>query len=122
MSEYRAIIEEKPGYVHAIATGERTPENTLRFLREVAEACARSGRESALLELRFSGESLDATSIFQVISQRSAAGSKLRRVAYIDASGHPDKARFAETVALNRGVNVRLFADVAAAERWLSNA
>jgi hypothetical protein len=26
---------------------------------------------------------------------------------------------FAETVAINRGVNVRLFANVAAAEEWL---
>jgi hypothetical protein len=29
-------------------------------------------------------------------------------------------ARFAETVAVNRGVNVRLFESVATAERWLS--
>jgi len=29
-------------------------------------------------------------------------------------------ATFAETVAINRGVNVRLFESAAAAERWLS--
>jgi hypothetical protein len=28
---------------------------------------------------------------------------------------------FAETVAVNRGVNVRLFQDVAAAAQWLSD-
>jgi hypothetical protein len=32
------------------------------------------------------------------------------------------KARFAETVAINRAVNVRLFRDVAEAARWLESA
>jgi hypothetical protein len=34
----------------------------------------------------------------------------------------PEGARFAETVALNRGVNVRLFAGVEEARRWLDAA
>jgi chromosome condensin MukBEF MukE localization factor len=120
VTEYRATIEDKPGYVHATVTGERTPENALRFLREVTEACARCGKEAALLEMRFTGASLDATSIFQVISERSPSGARLRRIAYVQATGDPQKARFAETVAVNRGVNVRLFDNVADAEKWLA--
>jgi hypothetical protein len=69
--------------------------------------------------MRFTGPSLGRSDIFQVVSQRSPQGAKLRRIAYIEA-GDPDMARFAETVALNRGVNVRLFESVTDAEKWLS--
>lgn len=32
----------------------------------------------------------------------------------------PEKMKFAETVAMNRGVNVRLFHDLETADAWLS--
>ena len=80
-------------------------------------ACA-----AALLEMKLTGPSLDAGSIFRVISQSSPEGTKLRRIAYVEASiADPSKAQFAESVAVNRGVNVRLFPDVAAAARWLES-
>jgi hypothetical protein len=34
--------------------------------------------------------------------------------------GDPVRAKFAETVAVNRAVNVRLFREVAAAAQWLA--
>ena len=47
--------------------------------------------------------------------------AKLRKIAYVDTSQRdPDKMKFAETVAQNRGVNVRLFRDGDAARQWLS--
>ena len=119
---YELTIEERPTYLHAKVTGERTPENALRFLEEVYAACVASGRSDALLEMRLSGPSLGTSGIFRVISERSPDGSRLRRIAYVEGSmGDPAKARFAETVAVNRNVNVRLFPDVAAAARWLTD-
>ena len=74
-----------------------------------------------LLELNLAGPSLDSSSIFEVVSKRAAVAAKLRKIAYVDTSERdPDKMKFAETVALNRGVNVRLFRDVDAARQWLS--
>jgi hypothetical protein len=69
----------------------------------------------------FTGESLPAGTIFSIVSERSGDGTKLERIAYVDrfVARDPEKTRFAETVAVNRMVNVRLFADVADAERWL---
>ena len=117
---YRLAIEEHAGYVHARATGPRTPENARRFLKEAGEACLRAGKPSLLLEMGFSGPSLDRGAIFSVISGRAPDGLKLRRIAYLDA-GAPDPGgpAFATTVASNRGVNVRLFGDVASARAWL---
>ena len=118
---YHLTIQEQPTYLHATVTGTHSPENALRFLKEVHEACMKAGKPAALLEMNLVGPSLDATSIFRVISERSGEGVKLRKIAYVDASSRdPEKMRFAETVAVNRGVNVRLFQDLAKAKEWMS--
>jgi hypothetical protein len=118
--EYRLTVQQRPGYVHATAVGERTPENARRFLKEAYEACVQAGRPSVLLEMNLAGPSLSMTSIFEVISDRVADGLKLQKIAYVDSAPQLSSAFFAETVAINRGVNVRLFKSVAEAERWLA--
>jgi hypothetical protein len=115
---YRLAIEEYPTYLHCKANGEHSAANVLRFLEEAYAACVKRERTTVLLELDFTGPSLDAASIFGVISQRVADGTKLRRIAYVDASSR-NRKEFAANVASNRGVNVRLFPDVASARQWI---
>jgi hypothetical protein len=101
--------------------GELTPANALRFLEDAHAACVKSGRTAVLLDMQLRGPNMPTTSVYEVISQRAADGSKLRKIAYVPYdSGDPSMAHFAETVAINRGVNVRIFESVAAAEGWLS--
>jgi hypothetical protein len=120
--DYHLTITERPSYLHAAVSGPNTRENVLRFLKEAYEACVARGRTSVLLEMVLTGPGLDTSSIFAVIAERSGDGAKLRKIAYVDLSEARDdsKARFAETVAVNRGVNVRFFRDVAEAQRWLA--
>ena len=119
---YQLTIDELPAYLHARATGPNTPENMLGILVEVHGACLKLGRDAVLLEVCMSGPSLDPASIFRVISQRSPDGRTLRKIAYLDTSnGDPERMRFAETVAVNRGVNVRLFRELEAARQWMSD-
>ena len=121
MKPFRVTLMEESGYLHARAEGPRTPENVLKYLGEVHAACVKDGHTAVLLEMNLEGPSLDAGDIYRVISRGSAEAQGLQRIAYVEASvENPDKARFAETVALNRGVNVRLFADVESAWRWLT--
>lgn len=117
---YQLTVEQRPGYMHARVEGERTPENALRFLKESYAACVNSGRRALLLEMNFSGPSLSTTQIFDVIADRANDGMKLDRIAYVDGSPDLSQSYFAETVAMNRGVNVRLFPSVAAAAGWLT--
>jgi len=117
------VITEHPGYLQATVTGAHNAANALRFLTESFAAITKSGHTSLLLEFSLTGPSLDSSSIFDVVAKRTTQGSKLRRIAYVDHSGHgrdPAKMKFAETVALNRGVNVRLFHELEDAQRWLS--
>ena len=117
---YEFTAEEHPTYVHAKVNGDRNPANALRFLEEAYAACVKSGRSDLLLEMHLVGGSLTTTNIYNVISDRVPDGRNLRRIAYVDTSpGELMMAHFAETVAVNRGVNVRLFQSIAAAEEWL---
>ena len=119
-ADYHFESHPKPAYLHAIATGPRTPDNAGRFLREAFGECMRSGINALLLEMNLDGPPLDPGAIFRVISAGAPDGMKLRRIAYVDAPGASRTGpQFAATVAANRGVNVRLFTDLAAAEGWL---
>ena len=118
---YQIDLEDNPGYLHARATGEHSAENVARFLQEAGQACAARGYSALLLEVNFAGTSLEFSSIYEVIASRSAAGTRLKRVAYVDATTrNPDRMRFAETVAINRGVNVRLFRNLEDAKKWMA--
>lgn len=120
---YELTLEERPAYLHARVVGPRTPENALRYLEEVYAACLRTGLSQVLLEMAFSGPSLGPSGILRVVSERSADGARLRKVAYVEASmDGQQRARFAETVAINRAVNLRLFESVGEAARWLEEA
>lgn len=119
MDAYQATFEALPSYLHARVVGPRTPENAIRFLEEVYAACQRAGLSKVLLEMAFTGPSLGASGILRVIEARRGDGSKLRKIAYVEASPDgPGKAKFAETAAINRAVNVQLFDSVAQAARW----
>ncbi len=121
MPDYALTLEEAPGYLHAVATGERTAANARRFLEEAYRACVGLGQDALLIEVRFSGPALPLGSIFSVIKDRATDGARLRRIAYVEAGLQDDEqAKFAELVAMNRGVNVRLFADLDAAREWLT--
>jgi hypothetical protein len=119
--EYELLLEEHAGYVHAIGKGPRTADNARRFLREAGEACVRSGRGALLVEFAFTGPPLDSRNIFAILQDRLRNGMRLRRIAYVESTlDDPAKAHFAETVARNRGVNVKLFESVDAARTWLA--
>lgn len=117
---YELTIHERPGYLHARATGDRTPQNVLHFLEQAYAACVKGSHSALLVEMDFTGPTLGSPKIFQLVCERSDDARHLRRIAYVDDQpGDPAGPWFAETVARNRGVNVRLFSDLASAEAWL---
>jgi hypothetical protein len=119
---YSFIVERKPTYLHAKGFGEQTEANARQFLIDAYRACVEHNMSSLLLEMCFTGRALSVASAYSVISERSHDGSMLKSIAYVDgnpAHANTEMPEFAELIAKNRGVNVRLFANVAAAERWL---
>lgn len=75
-----------------------------------------------LIEENLEGPSLTLSQVFQIVTERTPqATGLLKRIALVDLNPEHDASRmeFAEDLAFNRDVNFRLFASVAAAERWL---
>ena len=73
-----------------------------------------------LLEMNLVGPSMSTLSLFSVVAERTSQGRQLKKIAYVDGSAERslENKVFAETVAQNRGVNVRFFQSVAEAQEW----
>jgi hypothetical protein len=117
---YALAIEAKDGYLHAIATGQNSRDNVLRYMEDLLRECDARDCWYVLLEERLEGPRLGTLDVFEIASQRGRPlGSRLRSIAYVDVNASGDLMKFAEDVAVNRGIPVRVFADVADAEHWL---
>jgi hypothetical protein len=103
-------------------TGENTPENVLGYLTAVRAACVQRGCPAVLIEENLKGPGLSITKIFDVISKASqGARPGVTIMAYVDVNSEHDRTRmkFAEDVAVNLGISVRVFDSLPDAEQWL---
>lgn len=119
---YTFKADLKEGYLHAHVQGDNDPPTVRRYLRDILNACAREDCPNVLIEENLEGTRLGMGDIFDIISEKSGAVRPMVRLAaYVDANvrGSQSNMKFAETVAVNRGIKVRAFATVAEAEAWL---
>ena len=119
---YQLKIDEASGYLHVLVSGANSGEVVRRYLHEVAEICGARRCSALLLEENLTGPAMNLAEIYSVVSEGSGYPlAHLLKVAFVDSnSEHPImNMRFAETVARNRGVNVRAFRTVPEARAWL---
>jgi hypothetical protein len=117
---YKLTITQKPGYLHALVTGQNARDTVSAYIREVIGECMRRGCLRVLVEERLEGARLGTLDVFEMVS--GGAPRYLRTVkamAYVDVYAEGETMRFAENVAANRAFPIKLFATVAAAEEWL---
>ena len=118
---YHVSLEQKPGYLHAVVTGENSAENVAAYYRDVLQACREHQCYRVLVEERLEGPRLKMMDVFRIASEGSAAAAGIiQALAYVDVNAEGDLMQFAETVGVNRGIPVRLFATVDEAEQWIS--
>ena len=118
---YQLKITEKPTYLHAVVTGENTPENVVGYLQDLLRECEARQCFNVLIEENLIGRRLETWDVYQIASESSAhARGVFRAIAYVDVNAGGELMKFAETVANNRGVPMALFATVAEAEQWLA--
>ena len=119
---YRLTCRSEDRYLHFTVTGENTPETVAGYMTEVRAAYLRDPLPGILIEENLTGGGLGTSDIFSLVARGAGEGwPQLRAMAYVDANPKHSAAsmRFAENVAVNRGVNVRVFPDAAAARAWL---
>lgn len=118
---YKLTLEQKPGYLHAVVTGENTSDNVRRYMDELMRECAARRCLRVLVEERLEGPRLGTLEVFAMVSRGSEQYQRrLEAMAYVDVNATDDTMRFAEDVAVNRGFPVKVFPTVAAAEEWLA--
>jgi len=117
---YKLAISVKPTYLHDIVTGRNSKKNVQRYMAEIDAECAARGCFRVLIEERLDGPRLGTLDVFQIASNGSdRSRGKMLAIAYVDANAEGGLMKFAETVAVNRGLPVSVFATVADAETWL---
>lgn len=118
---YVLTVTQKPQYLHAIVTGQNSRENVERYLEDILQECISRGYSRLLIEERLDGPRIGVADVFQIVSEQSVtARGNFKAIAYVDVNASGDLMQFAETVAVNRGVPVKVLATVSAAEKWLS--
>lgn len=117
---YQLKVEQKPGYLHFTVTGRNTPDTVKRYMQEVMQECAARRCARVLIEENLEGARLGTMEVFTMVT----SGAKrfhgvLEALAFVDLNAEGGVMRFAEDVAVNRGIPVRVFGNVEGAEKWL---
>ncbi len=121
---YHLQFEPRSNYVYITVTGENSMDTVSHYLSEVHDWCLQHKCPNVLLVENLSGPGLHTTNIYELVSSKSRqAAQVLGRMAYVDINPeHDQKAmEFAEDVAVNRGVSVRVFASIRLAQEWLES-
>ena len=108
-------------YLHVKVRGQNNNATVSAYLLDVARLCRKNNYSAVLIEENLSGPSLLMADIFNIIRTRSSDAWFLSHIAYVDTNTEHDfgQMKFAEMVALNEGVQVKMFQDLNAAQQWL---
>jgi hypothetical protein len=116
---YTMTIAVEGGYLHAVVTGVNSVENVVAYLQQLRQECEDRGCFRVLIEERLEGPRLRTLDVFQIASQGAVGASRIEAMAFVDVHAEGDLMKFAETVAANRGLPIRLFKSVDDARHWL---
>jgi len=117
---YSLKFEQKSNYLHVTVTGENSRETAAQYVQEVLRECVARNCNRLLVEERLEGPRLPMLDVFEIVADVSKkALGVLKAVGYVDVNAKGDLMKFAETVALNRALPMRVFSTIAEAEKWL---
>ena len=116
---YELKVEQRDGYLSIQVTGENKAENVIDCMREISELCTAADCYYILVHECLDGPRLDTLAVFNVAAEGSLkALGQFDAVAYVDER-MGDMADFAETVAVNRGMPLRMFTNLKQATSWI---
>ncbi len=117
---YQLTMVQKPGYLHGIATGQNSREAVSAYLMQGLKECEARGCTRVLIESRLQGLRLPPWDTFEIASWHARFDKGIfEAIAYVDANAPAELLDFVRDVTANRGLPLRSFASVAAAEAWL---
>ena len=121
---YDMKVVREDDYLHILVTGDNTPADVAGYLDQIRRVCAEHDLSKVLIEENLTGPPFGTVDIYDVVSAASVGVTPaIRHIAFVDVNPEHNFAamEFAETVAVNRGVNVSVFRDVPSAVEWIRN-
>jgi hypothetical protein len=117
---FSLTFDERPGYLYAYVAGEHDSyEISKQYWRAINDECTRIGAARVLIEENIV-ENATMADAFQLMSELPRMGFGRLQIAFVDRYiEQNDLNKFGELVAVNRGMNARIFSDVVEAEQWL---
>lgn len=121
---YQLDVIRTGDYLHIKVSGENSAEAVAGYLHDGLALSQNTGCPFILVEDGLTGPDLDLEVVFEITSQASAAAqSAVKKVAFVKTTPGHDRSlvRFAENLAANRAVDLRVFPTIAAAEQWITH-
>jgi len=119
--DYTLVMEVQAGYLFVRASGVRTSASVAAMTLEVFEAARANRLSKVLVDVRGLRGQLGTVDNVRLVTKvfEKLRGKWVRQAAIVDEQPPSVRGWFLETVARNRGFNLRIFADEQAALAWL---
>ncbi len=118
---YELSYRHEPDYLHIQATGVRTIESIVSMAKDLLAVRDEHGYSKVLLDVRGMVGGLGTIAAYKLGSddiQEFRRPGQLK-LSIIDLKENRERFDFFENVAVNAGLNLRIFADVDKAMAWL---
>lgn len=113
--------ESSDGLLLVTASGQDdNPEQVIAYGRAVIDLAIRHGAERILCDERQLEYRLGTVDTFRAAETIAAMAPRVARVAIVCSPQDFEDGKFWETVAVNRGLHVRVYTDIDKARRWVS--
>ncbi len=117
---YHLEFESRPEYLYALLTAEEDSlELSISYWKEVSQNCKKIKCEKLLVEEDIPKNAISMFEMYEFVNQVIMELLNIN-IAFVDSYIDQMEAnKFAELVATNRGVSVKVFNNFDEAERWL---
>lgn len=117
-------IDVEPDHVRLRCSGDYSLEEAKRVFRSAIDAALESSMARVLVDVRGVSGPVRAMDRYEIAVSVAdyVRAEALGKISKLAVAGHEpliDPSRFGETVAVNRGVNAKIFFDVDEALVWL---
>lgn len=118
---YEVTVEQRPEYLYFKITGINAAENIQGYLADIVNACKKHDCYRILVHEKLTGPRLKVDDVFDIASEGAMKALGIfQAIAYVDEQ-MGDMSYFLETVAINRGMPIKVFRTVAHGEYWLEH-
>ncbi|MBN1163903.1 MAG: hypothetical protein JXB45_04945 [Candidatus Krumholzibacteriota bacterium] len=114
-------IEDRGDFVLVEFSGKFSVETGKRCVDTMVEACATYQRSALLFDCRRMTGYLSIMDRFQVMAYGQITSGTISKLALLGLPEHTLPDNFSENVAVNRGVNLKIFTDFEEAVAWLGS-